>query len=384
MRKDEIEVRMKEVRELLTGDAEVDVDALETEVRSLKEEMKEIEDKERRAKVAKDIETGKVEAREIEKPQEDYKMEERIGVETPEYRTAFLKQLQGKELTDAEKRFVLTPPGNAGSGAAAVPTETANRIFDNMIAIAPMLSEIELFRVAGNLRFAVQGNRAAAAVHVENVPVAAAADTLINVTLTGYEFMKVLSVSATVSSMSIDAFEGWIAKILGEDLALIIDNEIINGGSVTGDISTAQAWVNGVNQITYVPGDGLAYSDLTSLIGLLPSAFDGNAKFVMSKRTFYTQVLGMTNAGGDPIAVPDIASPGRYMILGYPVLIDDNVVLNEAFLGDFRQVVGNLGQDILVEGDKSSGFLRNAVDYRGTALFDCDVAQPTAIVKLNV
>lgn len=305
-------------------------------------------------------------------------------IASPEYRTAFLKNLQGKELTEDEKRFVLTPPGNAGSGAAAVPTETANMIFDNMIKIAPMLEEIQLFRVAGNLRFAVQGVRNAAAVHVENAPVVPAADTLVTVTLTGYEFMKVLSVSATVSTMSIGAFESWVAKMLGEDLAILIDNEIINGGSVSGNIAAAQAWADGVNQITYVPGNGLAYDDLTSLIGLLPSAFDANAKFIMSKRTFYTQVLGMTNAGGDPIAVPDITSPGRYMILGYPVKIDDNVVLNEAYLGDYKQVVGNLAQDIKVEGDKSSGFLRNAVDYRGTAIFDCDIAQPTAIVKLNV
>ena len=379
----EIKEEAAEIRSAIENDESAKVEELTEKLDALESEEREL-----RAKIelAEKIDS-KPEVRQIPKPQEvEKKMEKTYEeiVAAPEYRTAFLKKLQGKELTEEEKRFVLTPPGNAGSGAAAVPTETANKIFDNMIRIAPMLGEIELFRVAGNLRFAVQGVRNAAAVHVENVPVVPAADTLINVTLTGYEFMKVLSVSATVSSMSIDAFEGWIAKILGEDLALVIDNEIINGGSVTGNIAAAQAWVEGVNQVTYVPGAGLAFADLTSLIGLLPSAFDARAKFVMSKRTFYTQVLGMTSAQGDPIAVPDITAPGRYMIAGFPVLIDDNVVLNEAYLGDFKQVVGNLAQDILVEGDKSSGFLRNAVDYRGTAIFDCDIAQPTAIVKLNV
>ena len=184
--------------------------------------------------------------------------------------------------------------------------------------------------------------------------------------------------------MGIDAFESWIAKILGEDIAQVIDNEIINGGSVTGSIAAAQIWANGVNQITYIPANGLAYSDLTSLIALLPSSFDGNAKFIMRKSTFYQQVLGMVDANGNPIAVPDIASPGRYSILGYPVLIDDNVAANEAYLGDYKQVVGHLAADIQIARSTESGFLSNSVDFRGTAIFDCDIAQPTAIVKLNV
>jgi HK97 family phage major capsid protein len=211
-----------------------------------------------------------------------------------------------------------------------------------------------------------------------------AADTMVQVTLTGFEFMKVIRISQTIQTMGIDAFESWIAKIIGEDIAVLIDNEIINGGTVTGNIATAQAWVNGTNQITYIPANGLAYSDITNLIALLPSAFDGNAKFLMNKATFYRQVLGMTDANGNPIAVPDIASSGRYSILGYPVLIDDNMTANEAYLGDYKQVVGNLNADIQIARSMESGFLNNSIDFRGTAIFDCDVAQPAAIVKLNV
>lgn len=303
------------------------------------------------------------------------------GIDSAEYRSAFLKYLQGKPLTDVEKReFTLVP----NTAAAVVPTMTADKIFDNMTKIAPMLNEIELLRVAGNLTFSVQGTRNAAAVHAEGVGVVPAADTMVAVTLSGFEFMKVIRISATIQAMGIDAFETWITKILGEDIAVVIDNEIINGGNVTGNIAAAQVWVNGVNQITYVPANGLAYSDITNLIALLPSAFDANAKFVMRKSTFYQQVIGMVDANGNPIAVPDIASPGRYSILGYPVLIDDNVLANEAYLGDYKQVVGNLSSDIQIARSTESGFLNNSIDFRGTAIFDCDIAQPTAIVKLNV
>ena len=382
----EIETRMKAIKAELEADG-ADIDALEQEVKTLAEERAALQAKvEKRNKILGDITKGEGKVLDIipkvdEKPKEERTREDVLA--SAEYRSAFFKSLQGKPLTDVEKReFTLVP----NTGGAVVPTETANMIFDQMTKIAPMLSEIQLLRVAGNLRFAVQGVRNAAAPHVEGAPVVPAADTMVTVTLSGFEFIKVIRISQTIQTMAINAFESWIVKMIGEDIAVLIDNEIINGGTVTGNIATAQVWVNGVNQITYVPGGGggLTYNDITNLIALLPSTFDANAKFLMRKSTFYSQVLGMTNAGGDPIAVPDVATKGRYIILGYPVLIDDNVVANEAYLGDFKQVVGNLAADISIARSTESGFLNNSVDFRGTAIFDCDIAQGAAIVKLNV
>lgn len=378
----EIEARMAEIKSELEAEG-ADLDKLETEFRALQTEKASLAGKaEQRRRLIEEIGNGagstiaRFPAEERSAPR---------GVESAEYRSAFLKHLMGKPLSDAEQReFVMTPPGNLGSGAAAVPTQTANMIFDNMTKIAPMLNEIELLRVAGNLRFAVQGTRNAAAVHVEGAAVVPAADTLISVTLTGYEFMKVLRISQTVQTMGIDAFEGWLTKILGEDIAQVIDNQIINGGSVTGSISAAQAWVDNTNQITYVPGVGLSYTNMVNLIGLLPSAFDANAKLLMNKATFYQQVMNISDANGNPIAISDMSAPGKFRVLGYPVLIDDNVAASEAYLGDFRQVIGNLSSDIQIARSAESGFLNNSVDYRGTAIFDCAVAQGTAIVKLNV
>ena len=380
----EIEARMNAIKAELEADG-ADIDALEKEVKDLAEERKGLLEKiEKRNKILGDITNGAGKVIDIipkgeEKPKEERTREDVLA--SPEYRSAFFKTLQGKPLTEVEQREFTLVPNTAG---AVVPTETANMIFDQMTKIAPMLNEIQLLRVAGNLRFAVQGVRNAAAAHVEGVAVVPALDTMVTVTLSGFEFMKVIRISQTIQTMAIPVFESWITKIIGEDIAVQIDSEIINGGTVTGNIAAAQVWVDGVNQVTYVPANGLVYGDITDLIALLPSAFDANAKFVMRKSTFYGQVLAMTDANGNPIAVPDIASKGKYTILGYPVLIDDNVAANEAYLGDYKQVVGNLAADIEVARSTESGFLNNSIDFRGTAIFDCDIAQPTAIVKLNV
>ncbi len=377
----EIDERKLEIRKELESDSkELELDALEEELRGLEEEKAQIE---KRRKIAEGIGVDKVQARKIDGIKQADEQPEVRNLENiaaaPEYRSAFLKALQGKPLNEVEKRYTSA----SDSAGAVIPTETGSKIFDSMTKIAPMLNEIELLRVPGNLRFAVQGTRNAAAAHDENADITPAADTLTTVTLAGYEFVKVLRISATVQAMGIDEFENWLTRTLGEDIAVAIDNEIINGTTVTGNITTAQTWVADTNSIEYTNGGKVGYGDLTDAIALLPSTFDPNAKFLMSKATFYQHVMQVVDGNGNLIAIQDFATPGRYRILGYEVLIDDNVTDGDIYLGDYKQVVGNLAGDVRIDRSEASGFLNNAIDYRATAIFDCDVAQPDAIIKIT-
>jgi len=374
----EIAERKVEIRGILESDAQVDLDAINEELKQLEAEEKELR---RRLEVAKGIEAGTVQSRTVAKVENTEKRTVEDVVSGPEYRRAFLKTLLGQPLSDAEQRtFTLVPP----TAGAVLPAQTANMIFDQMVKIAPMLNEIQLLRVAGNLRFAVQDQRDQAQFHQELAPVQPAQDTLATVTLTGFEFIKVIRISATIQTMSIDAFESWITKVLGEDLAVAIDNKIINGGNVTGSIAAARVWSPGVSYIQYAPPATISYQNICDCIALLPSAFDGGAKWLMNKATFYQQIMQVKDGNGNLIAIQSLADGGAWRIMGYPVLIDDNVANGTAYFGNFRQVVGNLSQDIRIERSTESGFLNNAIDFRGTAIFDCDVAQPTAITKIDV
>jgi len=372
----EIAERKVEIRGILESDAQVDLDAINEELKQLEAEEKELR---RRLEVAKGIEVGTVQSRTVAKVENTEKRTVEDVVSGPEYRSAFLKRLLGRPLTESEQRTFTLVSSTAG---AVVPTQTYNKIFDQMTKIAPMLNNITLLRVPGNLRLAVQGVRNPAQAHQELDPVNPAADTLVSVNLTGYEFIKVLRISATIRAMAIDAFEDWLARTLGEDLAVAIDNEIINGPTVSGNIANAQVWNAGVNYVQYQ--NNISYEDICNCIAMLPSAFDANAKWLMNKATFYQQIMQITDANGNLIAIQSLADGGAWRIMGYPVLIDDNVAAGVVFFGDFTKVVGNLSQDIRVESSAESGFLNNAIDFRGTVIFDCNIAQPTAITKIDV
>ena len=289
-----------------------------------------------------------------------------------EYRNLWLKNLQGT-LTEEETRAYASV-----DDANAVPEITSEKFFEKMKKLAPMLSEITLLRVAGNLKFVAEGVRNTAGKHTENSAIAAAEDTVVNVTLGGFEFMKIIQISRTAKLMSVDAFEGWLVEMLAGDIARAIDNYILN--DATNGIA-ALIWTTSTNQIVAA---NYGYGNVCDLIALLPAAYDAEAKFLVNKKTLYGKIAQIVDSVGNPIFVPDTVTGVGGRLMGYPVVVDDYVGKDkdELYLGRWTDVVGNLPEDIHVDRDESAGFASNSIMYRGIAVFDSKPAKGDAIVKL--
>ena len=97
---------------------------------------------------------------------------------TPEYRSAWLKNIRRLPLNDAEKRAFST----SGAGAEVIPTQTANEIISKVKTLAPMLNEVTLLHVKGAVKFAIEGTNNAAAIHTENASITTASNTLTTIT----------------------------------------------------------------------------------------------------------------------------------------------------------------------------------------------------------
>ena len=171
-------------------------------------------------------------------------------INSPEYRDLWLRNLQGR-LNEEEKRAWATGTSSDNKATNAIPTMIADKFFEKMKKLAPMLSEITLLRVAGNLNVVAEGTRSnATAKHTENSAMTAATDTTVSVSLGGFEFMKVVQISRTAALMSIDAFEGWLVEMLAGDISRAIDNYILNDST------------NGIAKLTYTTGPNQILNDL--------------------------------------------------------------------------------------------------------------------------
>lgn len=294
---------------------------------------------------------------------------------SPEYRSAWLKQLRRLPLSDAEKRAYSNV---TGAGAEVIPTQTANEIISKIKTLAPMLNEVTLLHVKGAVKFAVEGTNNAAAIHTENAAITAAADTFTTVTLTGYEIIKLVQISDTVMTMSIAAFESWIVNMLAEAIARKIEDLLINGTGTNQPkgIDKANTW-GATNSVSVGASASLTAANVQALIGLLNAGYDRNAKFAMSKKTLFTDFMPLQDNSKNHIVT---VQGNAYFVYGYPVLLSDYVADHEAFLGDFKKVCANLAENIGVKN--AYDINTNSYKYSGIAIFDCQPAIGEAIVKL--
>lgn len=380
MRIKEIEARLAAIKQEIEerGDAmkAEEIDALENETKELTEERAGlIATAEKRNGILDNIaKGGGVSVRSFGKKEEsNADPEDPFG--TPEYRSAWLKNLRRLPLTDAEKRAYANA---SGTGAEVVPTQTANEIISKVKKLAPMLNEVTLLHVKGAVKFVVEGTNNDAAIHTENAAITPAADTLTTVTLSGYEIVKLVQISDTVMTMSIAAFESWIVDMLAEAIARKVEDFFINGTGTSQPkgIDKANTW-GATNSVTVGASASLTAANVQTLIGLLNAGYDRNAKFVMSKRTLFTDFMPLQDTSKNHIVT---VQGNSYFVYGYPVLLSDYVKEHEAFLGDFKKVCANLAESINVKN--AYDIDTNSYKYSGIAIFDCQPAIGEAFVKL--
>lgn len=369
---EEINVELRELSDKVENTEEMSVEELneaEKKLSELEEERKSIVEKaEKRSATLEKIRTGLkgVEVETTEERKEDEKME-------VNYRTAFFKKLMGKELNEEERALTT-------STTAVIPTETSEKIFDKMVKLVPLLGEIELLHVPGNVKFAVETTRADAGYHTQNstgINVDATA-VLTEVSLGEYEFTKLIQVSDSILQMSVNDFEDWLVRMLAESIATKIEYEIVNGtGSSTVKGINALTYVNNQNGVQYNGSTGLTGANVRTAIGLLHAGYDKGAKFLMDKKTLFNQFMGLQdNAKNDLVRVEG----SNYYIYGYPVILSDEVATGVAFLGNFKKYVGNLNRDVEVKKDFDIN--TNSYKYLGVGIFDGKPACEDAFIKI--
>lgn len=346
-RKEEIEARKVEIREEVESTDDIEkVEELEKEVDALNEEETQIEEQSKNEEVAEEMKEEKSAIKEI-------KMEERKMENKKEYRDIYLSNLMGKELNEEERSILVAEDG-------AIPTETQNTIFEKVVKKAPMLDEITLLNVKGNVSFYVEGTRTDGSDHTEGADISESNVPLIKVDLAGTEIVKLVTISDTVKQMSVQAFETWLTDMLSDSIANAIESKIFNKIETTG---------------TAVSGS-LDASGLRSLVAGLPAGYENGAKFYANKSVFYNNVLALQDLSKNELVTRE---GGKYFILGYEVVISDKA--SKISFGNAKKFVGNLAEDINIHSQYNIG--NNTYSYSGVAIYDGKVADATAFQVLT-
>ena len=287
-------------------------------------------------------------------------------VNTPEYRDAFLRNLQGKEL-NAEERTALA------HGDYAIPQETANKIWGKL-ELYPILNAIDVMHIPGTVILPVEGTVNGANVVAMGSAASDSEDSLAKVSLGIYKVIKTVEITADVAAMAVPAFEEWLVDRLANKVFRKISDLVVAGAGSGSSTLTGLTTISAMS--TDYTSTGVTYGDLLNIIAELPSEYLPNAKFVMSRDVFWKNVKAMKTENDVRVVNTDVGSPAAYNVLGFPVIIDDNVSTDIVF-GDLKEgYVLNFGKDVAIDRDESVGFRTGSTVFRGMAL--CD-GKPTGV-----
>lgn len=381
----EITDRKLEIRTSL-GDDKADLKAIKEELDKLEIEERALNEKK---ELASRIIDGKAqengEVRSIEKPKVEVRemdfnaMNKEDILKSAEYRSGYLKSLQGKELNEVEKRALTTASNSAG---AAVPTTTFNMIIDKLRQTSVLFPKVNVTYIPGNLSLVVANAKNAASWKTEVADGSASDDTVVSVNLGGFELIKLVEISAAADAMAIDAFESYIASEIGRQLSIAIENAILNGTGTnqpTG-IITGVTW-DSTNSGTY-PKAALDYDSLVTAITMLPTMYRQNGVFIVNSAMF-ANILKVKDSQGRPLFTYNPQDNVAYTILGRPLVIDDYMPTDTIIFGDPSYYYMNFSKSPEIAADRSVSFKSGKITYRGLAVADGKPALSEAFIKLT-
>ncbi len=377
MTHEEIEARKAEINEILNGEGEFDLDALEAEVRELNQKDEELKraaalEAETRAAVAAGAGTVIKEFKESEERKMPY------TTESKEYRDGFLKSMLDMELSAEERNaisFVATTTDATYGSGNVLPRTMLNQIWDLIEDQHSILGDITMYRTGTILEVAkrTEISQGDAKTVNENAANDDEVNTFAKVTLAGKDFSKHVNISYAMAKMSIDAFEAFLTNEIADRIGAALAADVV--AQVKTDYYSTG------NAVTTANEKKIVWTDLAGALALLKNA-KGPVVVYGQRATIYNYLVGMVDTTGRPIYQPNAQAGAEGTLIGYPVKVEEAVDANKLLIGYPQQVVGNMVQDIMVEADKD--IKKHVITYAGYARFECKLMAPKAFALLTV
>ena len=389
---EEMQTRAAQIANEIETNENADIDALNIELSGIKEARDNAESRSAAKRTLSVLESMNTERRDAFNAENVF--------ESAEYRSAFYKTMLNQKLSEAETRaFALGMEvaerrsdayNTASNSAAVLPTATLNEIIKKARTIGGLLGECRAFNVPTKISIPIGTPATKADWHTEAAAVESENVTLASVAFDGYEIMKVFSISEKVRKMSISAFESYLVDELTACVMELLGYALINGtgsGQGTG-LESGITWVKTAgatkNDVEIAAATDLEYTDILSVVSLLKRGYAAGAKWAMNNKTLYTYFYGLVDNTGRPLFISDPKSETIGKILGFDVVIDDNIADGKAYLGNFGKYLGyNLPEGIVIESSRESSFKKGVVDYRAMAIADCKPLVDEAFVRLH-
>lgn len=240
-------------------------------------------------------------------------------VEQLEYRT-FDNYLRGKLETrdDPAEDSKMTK----GDNGAVIPTTIIHKIIDKVYEIAPIFSMATRYNMGGTITIPYYDDSESditMAYAEEFVELESSAGKIKNISLSGFLAGVLTLVSKSLLNNSNFDLVGFVIDKMAANIAKWIEKELLDGtqDKIEG-LSTLTAGVT-ADSATAIKAD-----ELIDLQEEIPDVYQGNAVWVMSKKT-RTAIRKLKDGNGEYLLNRDLNARWGYTLLGKPVYVSDNM-----------------------------------------------------------
>jgi len=286
-------------------------------------------------------------------------IENKVVDEKKQYENAWAKVMQGKSLESKEQDLfdkVNTEFSNAythstGNTAVLIPETVVAGIWKRAEEMYPLLTDVKKFNVSGTLTMKKHTGISAgdAAFYDEATATADEENVFGEISLTGCELAKAITVTWKLRSMATEDFIPFMINELGERVGVTLGKSIAVGKGKPGESDTFKPEPQGIETallaesqtpqvVSYDPeattADPLAYEDFTLAISKIHSSYLSGSAIYASNSTIWTKLANLVDGQGRPLFIPDVTSGGVGRMFGMVVKADAGVTADSIIIGN--------------------------------------------------
>jgi HK97 family phage major capsid protein len=344
---EEANVEMKEIENLDAKWEEIKLANANMNALKEKAEITNLENKSVDVKDVRDVKTV------------DNIVDEKPVDEKAAYEIAWAKVMQGKKLeakeqeifdkVNAEFRNAYTH--DTGDIATLIPETVVAGIWKRAEEMYPLLADVKKYNVRGTLVINKHDSIAAgdAAWYDEDTATADEQNIFGQLTLSGCELAKAITVTWKLRAMATEDFIPYIKNELGERVGAALGTAIAQGKGKPGESDTFKPEPLGVETallaetstpqvVTYDPDaatpDPLSYEKITAAIAKIHSSYLPGCAIYANNATIWNELATLTDDISRPLFIPDVSSGGVGRMFGMTVKADAGVTANNILIGN--------------------------------------------------
>lgn len=389
----EIADRKVEIRKVLESGQDVNLEAVEKELKQLEEEEKELR---RRQEMAQGIQVGTTSARSITsfgKAQSESRAEI-DKYDTLEYRKAFMNYVLRGEKSD-ELEFRADQTTSLSDIGAVIPTTIINRIVEKMKDVGRIWSRITQTAVQGGVQIPLSNVKPKATWVAAGAMAEKQKKEVTGTIMFGYHKLQVrVAVELVAGTVALSSFETTISDNIAEAMVEALEEAIISGTGSGQPLGITKHTNIPAGQIVEVTAEEFGkYKTWAKIYGKVPRRYRVGAALIVNDADWNTHIVGMVDNNGQPVARVTYGLDGAVQerFIGREVIPVEELLpsIDTAEPGDIVAIIARLS-DYMVNSNMAITFRKYFDEntdewiHKATMIADGKLSDPNGVVLIKL